>query len=245
MDVSLVSSDARLPLYQRVRDVCLARMVSGHWGPDTALPPEEDLAAEFQVAVGTVRKALEGLVASGHLERRQGRGTFVRRPAFRNALARFFRMTDANGDPLSPQSRILSRRRGGAHGSAAERLGLATGAATIEMFRIRVVNRVPILAEEIVLPAEPFAALLEIQTEAFGDLLYPLYESACCKMVASAKEIIRFGSASEAVASALGLSGGAAVAIIERVAFGLDERPLEFRRSYGPAERFSYTIDIR
>jgi GntR family transcriptional regulator len=33
--------------------------------------------------------------------------------------------------------------------------------------------------------------------------------------------------------------------IIERIAYGLDNAPREWRRSYGPAERFQYKVEIR
>lgn len=238
-------SDERLPLYQRLRDVFTAHIVEGRWRPGAPVPAEDALATEHGVALGTVRKALEGLVASGHLERRQGRGTYVRRPAFRNALARFFRMTDAAGDPVQPEARILRRRTGLADAAAAAKLGAPLGSKTIELFRVRLVDGRPILAEEITLPFAPFAALMDLPTREFGDLLYPLYERVAGRAVARAREQITFGRAPSRVAAALGVENGAPVAIIDRIACGFDDAPLEARRSYGPAERFSYAVDIR
>jgi GntR family transcriptional regulator len=242
---TLALADERLPLYQRLRDVFVERIASGAWRPGAPLPAEDDLAVEFGVAVGTVRKAMESLVAHGRLERRQGRGTFVRRADFSNALARFFRMVDESGRPLTPDSRILERRESTADPEAATRLRLSAGAPTIELFRIRLVEGRAILAEEITLPRDPFAGLLALPTEQFGDLLYPLYESACGLLIDRAEEIIRFGAAPARAARALDIAAGAPVAVIDRTAFGMNGAPLEFRRSIGPAERFSYTVDIR
>jgi GntR family transcriptional regulator len=241
----LPSSDARLPLYRRVRDSLAAEIVSGVWRPGLAIPPEDALAEDFGVAVGTIRKALEGLVADGWLVRQQGRGTFVRRADFGNAMFRFFRHTDASGAPLHPTARLLSRRLDVADAKTAGRLGITEGDATIALFRLRLVAERPLLAEEIVVSAVRFSALLEIDQAAFGDLLYPLYESACGEIVARAAEYLRFGSASAAIAVALGVQPGAGVAIIDRTAYAYDDAPLEFRRSYGPADRFSYTLEIK
>lgn len=243
--LQLVSADDRLPLYQRLRETFLAAIASGAWQPGAPVPAEDELARRHGVAVGTVRKALEGLVASGHLERRQGKGTFVRRIAFRNALARFFRMTGPDGAPIEPTARILSRRYGRAEGEAAGRLGVPPRTRTIELFRVRLAGDTPILAEEITLPLAPFEALMDLPQDGFGDLLYPLYERVCGRIVASAAETIRFGQAAPQVADALEVPAGHPVAVIERTAFGYDRKPLEFRRSFGPAERFSYAIDIR
>jgi GntR family transcriptional regulator len=237
--------DERLPRYQQLRDLFVAAVSDGHWRPGEAIPAEDVLAATHGVAVGTVRKALAGLVAEGMLERKQGRGTFVRRGNFGNALARFFRMTDENGRPIRPASRILARAVLPATAEVAEHLGVADGTEVIGLTRLRLAEGVPILAEEVRLRRDDFAPLLELKTDEFGDLLYPLYERVCGKVVASARETIRFAVPPENLAGILGLATGTPAVVIDRVAYGFDNAPLEFRRSYGPAERFSYSIDIR
>ena len=237
--------DERLPRYQQLRDLFAAAVADGRWRPGEAIPPEDSLAEQHGVAVGTVRKALAVLVTQGMLERHQGRGTFVRRGDFGNALSRFFRMTDAEGRPIRPASRILSRRVLPAAADAAEHLGVADGTDVIALSRLRMVDGTPLLFEELRLPREPFAPLLDLPLTEFGDLLYPLYERVCGKVVASARETIRFAVPPAEAAGALGIPAGAPAAMIERVAFGFDDAPLEFRRSYGPADRFAYSIDIR
>src|ERR1700720_4865724 len=66
-----------LPLYQELQRALRKAIDSRLLGPDDALPPERDLAADFSVSRITVRKAIEGLVGEGMLVRRQGSGTFV------------------------------------------------------------------------------------------------------------------------------------------------------------------------
>ena len=105
------ATDQRLPLYQRLKDAFAARIAQGEWRPGAAIPPEVELAVEYGVALGTVRKAIDGLVQEGLIDRRQGRGTFVRKADFTNALFRFFRHTQ-DGEPVRPTGRLLSRRVG-------------------------------------------------------------------------------------------------------------------------------------
>ena len=65
------------PLYLQVRDAVAERIATGTWKIGIAIPNEGDLAREFGVSVGTVRKSL-GLLEEQHiLTRQQGRGTFV------------------------------------------------------------------------------------------------------------------------------------------------------------------------
>src|SRR5260370_38657148 len=74
--------DLRLPLYQRLRDTLAAAVAEGQWRPGDAIPSEADLAKRHGVAIGTVRKAVDQLLADGVLDRQQGRGTFVKRAGF-------------------------------------------------------------------------------------------------------------------------------------------------------------------
>lgn len=68
---------AAQPLYQQVRKEVIAALQQGEWQVDETLPSEIDLARRFGVSQGTVRKALDALVAENVLYRRQGVGTFV------------------------------------------------------------------------------------------------------------------------------------------------------------------------
>ena len=73
-----LTDSGNLPLYQRLQRALRDAIDRGILGTDDALPPERDLAGEFNVSRITVRKAIDGLVNEGLLVRRQGSGTFVR-----------------------------------------------------------------------------------------------------------------------------------------------------------------------
>lgn len=66
-----------LPLYRQVANEVMEAIEAGEWGEDVSLPSETDLGRRLGVSQGTVRKALDILVAEGVLYRRQGVGTFV------------------------------------------------------------------------------------------------------------------------------------------------------------------------
>ena len=102
--------DQRLPRYQRLRDDIAVRINRRELRPGDLIPSEAELAAQHGVAIGTVRKAIDQLVADGVLERQQGRGTFVRRARFNSSLFRFFRFQSESGERRVPKSRIIRRR---------------------------------------------------------------------------------------------------------------------------------------
>ena len=219
-----------------------ARVVSGEWPPGTALPAESLLASEHQVALGTMRRALELLVADGLVERLQGRGTFVRQGISGASMLRFFRFD--TGSTEVPRSRIVSRQRVAAPAGAARRLGLATGEAVLRLLRVRLLAERPCLLEEIWLPLDLFGALAEGSTAEWDDLLYPMFARKVQVHIHRALDDIGFGQLSAAQARHLGLPAGHPCAQVQRSAFDLSGRCVELRTTRGDAHAFHYTVNI-
>lgn len=240
-----LSSDARLPLYQRLRDQLAEQIANNRWRPGEAIPTEAALSAEYQLSTGTVRKAIDALVSEGILERQQGRGTFIRRAQFQSSLFRFFRFQTVSGERQVPESRILTIEPVAAPSAVAQALGLPADALVIRIVRVRLLDVKPVLAEEIWLPRQRFQALLEIDLSREGPLLYPIYEEVCGQVVASAEETLTAESVSDVHARLLQVAVSSPVIVIERLARDYAGTPLEWRRSRGHAEHFRYRVDIR
>ena len=240
-----LSSDARLPLYQRLRDQLAEQIANNRWRPGEAIPTEAALSAEYQLSTGTVRKAIDALVSEGILERQQGRGTFIRRAQFQSSLFRFFRFQTISGERQVPESRILSIEPVAAPSAVAQALGLPADAPVIRIVRVRLLDVKPVLAEEIWLPRQRFQALLEIDLSREGPLLYPIYEEVCGQVVASAEETLTAESVNDVHARLLQVAVNSPVIVIERLARDYSGSPLEWRRSRGHAEHFRYSVDIR
>ena len=238
-------TDGRLPLYQRLRDELAAKIADTEWRPGAALPSEQSLARAYEVSPGTMRKAIGALVEEGLLERRQGKGTFVRKADFNDSLFRFFRFQGRGGKRVIPQSRILRREVVPAPAEPAAKLGIADGVPVIRMARLRLFAGRPGLAEDIWLPFERFAPFMEVATGDIGDLLYPVYETLCGQVIAYAEEDLTAETVDAHYAELLDVAAGTSVIVIERLAFGFDDEPLEWRRSRGRADQFHYHVEIR
>ncbi|UTV98884.1 GntR family transcriptional regulator [Marinomonas rhizomae] len=236
--------DHRLPLYQQVRDELLDNISSGAWLPDVPIPTESELTKKYEVAIGTIRKAVDTLVNDGLLYRSQGRGTFVRRPDFNASLFRFFRQMSSDGRFVMPESQLLSRTFKNPPQQAADALKIDVNDKAICLERLRLLEDRVVLTEEIWLPASLFTSLIDLELSEFGNLLYPFYEQQCGQLIASAKETLTIASASTSIAMALNTVENSPVAVIERVAYGYDKTPLEYRISHGSAETFCYQIEI-
>ncbi|KAB8171111.1 GntR family transcriptional regulator [Streptomyces sp. 3MP-14] len=64
--------------YQRIADELRQQITGGHLAPGERLPSEQQLASTYRVGVPTVRQATTQLEAEGLVDKRHGRGTFVR-----------------------------------------------------------------------------------------------------------------------------------------------------------------------
>ena len=237
--------DPRLPLYRQLRDALAAAVAAGQWRPGDTIPSEADLAKAHGVAIGTVRKAVDQLVAEGVLDRQQGRGTFVKRTRFNASMFRFFRFQSETGERRVPASRILRRETLPAPSAVASALRIRPRQAVIHLVRLRLIDDVPLLAEDIWLPKARFEPLLALQPDEFGDLLYPLYEERCEQVVVAAEETLTVEIADPMKARLLQLQPQAPLIVIERLAYDLARQPLEWRRSRGAADKFRYHVEIR
>ena len=237
--------DERLPRYQQLRDDLVQRIAAGEWAPGEAIHTESELSAAYAVSTGTLRKAIDLLVAEGVLTRSQGKGTFVRRPRFDSSLFRFFRFKSASGEPVRPTARILQRSIVMPDDGVRQALQLGARGRALHLSRLRLVDGRAVLAEDIWLPRDGFEALASLPIDDFGDLLYPLYERVCKQVVATARETLRVGQADQSVAEALSMTPGDPVILVNRVALNFAGKPVECRSTVGAADGFQYEIEIR
>ncbi|HEX4038109.1 MAG TPA: GntR family transcriptional regulator [Acidobacteriaceae bacterium] len=241
----MLNTDPRLLRYQKLRDEFVVKIARQVWRAGEAIPGQEELAKSYGIAVGTVRKAVDLLVAEGLLERMQGRGTFVRRASFDGSLFRFFRFQEKSGERRIPISKILLREVVEAASPVAATLQMRNRSKAIHLLRLRSIDDEPVLVEDIWLPWDKFRNFATLEIDRIGDLLYPAYEEYCGQIVASASETLTVATVSCEDAGHLQLKAETPVVVIERVAFGYDRTPLEWRLSRGPATHFSYHVDIR
>ncbi|TDP72719.1 GntR family transcriptional regulator [Roseateles toxinivorans] len=240
--MKLVSQSAGQSRYGALAAALKARIVAGEWPPGSALPAEQTLATEHGVALGTMRQALALLVDEGLVKRIHGRGTFVCSGLTGAPMLRFFRFGDGAGEV--PVSRIVSRQVLAAPAAVARALGVGPGDATLRLRRLRSLDDVPRLVEEIWLPLPLCSALQDGDTSAWGDLLYPHLAAACGVHVHRAVDEIGFGQLNAADAKALKLPTGHPSAVVRRQAFDLTGRCVECRTTRGDANAFQYTVFI-
>ena len=221
-------ADAR-PLYAKVREQLVERIRSGVWKPGQLIPSEFEIAAEFGVSQGTARKAIGALATERLVMRQQGRGTFVVEHTPAHVLFRFFNVFDAAGELITPDSRRASCTVAPADGAEQMALHLAPGTEVVRISRVRTRDGTPFICETIRLPQELFPDLAHI--DPLPNTLYDFFQKTYGILLVRTEDRLSATAADAETARVLQLPAGAPLLRIERTAFGLDDRPIEWRVS--------------
>lgn len=80
LDIDLkIDPSLPTPIYRQIADQIESEVATGKLSPGTMLPSEPQLSKEFGISRGTIRKAISTLVSDNVVERRQGKGTFIKK----------------------------------------------------------------------------------------------------------------------------------------------------------------------
>lgn len=231
------------PLFAQVQALMIQRILDGHWTPGQCLPSEFALAAEFEVSQGTVRKALDSLVAENLVIRHQGRGTFVSAHSAQRELYRFFHLV-GKGDAQQPPktSRLISFARRRSTRDEAAKLRLPKNAHVINIRRLRTMDNKPVIIENIILPGALFEDLGD--ADDVPNELYQLYEQKYGVTIHKAVEHLSARATTLQEATYLSLPEGAPLLEVDRLAVTLDGTPVEWRISRCDTRAHSYLSEI-
>jgi GntR family transcriptional regulator len=219
------------PLYEQVRARLIEGISAGRWRPGEPIPSESALASTFNVAIGTVRKAVDSLVAGQALVRHQGKGTFVTAHDGSRLLFHFFHIVGRDGHKSYPEVRTVSFARDRAGAAAAQALALAPLDKVIRIRNVLSLDGAARIVDDITLPAQLFPGLTEKIFRARGNTIYHLYQSRYGINVLRTDERLRAVLADAAAARLLGVAPGAPLLEIRRVALTFRDRPVELRMS--------------
>ena len=227
-------------LYEQVRARLIEGISANEWRAGEPIPTESELAKGFGVAIGTVRKAVDSLVAQRALVRRQGKGTYVAAHDGRRLMFHFFHIVPRDGAKAYPEVRTLAFRRDRADAAAAAALAIAPADKVIRIRNVLSLGGAPVIVDDITLPTELFPGLTEKIFAARDNTIYHLYQSRYGINVLRTDERLRAMAAPREVAQALGVPVGSALLEIRRVALTFRDRPVELRVSRVNTARHDY-----
>jgi GntR family transcriptional regulator len=232
------------PLYQQIKGLLTRSLTLGEWKPGEMLPSEPELAQRFKVSQGTVRKALDALAADGLLVRRQGKGTFVATHSEERVQYRFLRLMPDQGPRVAMQRSFLDFKRLRAGAEIARALGLSSGDSVLQLRRLLLAGEMPVVLDDIWLPARLFKGLSAERLAAYRGPMYGLFESEFGVHMIRAEEKIRAVAAAGAQAELLRVMPGAPLLLVERRSLTYADKPVELRRGLYRTEAHYYRNEL-
>src|SRR5262245_36477968 len=229
------------PLYLQVRDALASRIAMGEWKPNAAIPNEGDLAREFGVSSGTMRKALDMMEGERLLTRRQGRGTFVNDQSSDELAVRYSNIRTADGERITGEVGFITIAQGSANAAECGRLRLRPDDKVWRVQRVRLHKGEPFMVEDVVMPAALFPDLDE-QKELPSRIVVLAQQYGI--LLGKGDERVSIDAASPAVADALRLKPGAPILVLDRLVHDLSGRAVEWRLGMGNFADKYYLAEI-
>ena len=227
-----------LPRYLQVAETLIRDIAAGHLPDGARLPPEREMAAEWHVSVGTLRKALARLDAAGLLERIQGSGNYVRHAAQEKGLYAFFRLEKIAGGGL-PTAELLSVER---RAKEADMPAFGTAPDAHRIRRLRRIGGTPAVLEEIWLDGDATAS---IDRADLSESLYLYYSQKLGITITGAEDRVGVAPVPDWVPPAATLSPGVPAGFIERLGQDAGGARLEYSRTWFDSRHVRYVARLR
>jgi GntR family transcriptional regulator len=216
------------PRYIEIAKLIALEIENGALQHGARLQPERELANQFDVSVGTVRRALSVLEESNNIKRVQGSGNYVNSDR-RDPIYAMFRLElrSGGGEPTA-QILDLSEEKSP---SSIQALGISESATRIR--RLRFLNNAPIGIEEIWLDRR--AGQLDPRT--VQDSLYATYREQLNVWISRAVDRVNRKPVPQWSPPAFRIVTGTIAGFIERQAWDQHNRCIEISWTwFDPAE---------
>ena len=233
------------PLYKQVKEHLVNRVLAGEWKPGQILPSETRLAAEYELSQGTVRKAIEEMASEGLVTRKAGKGTFVTSHNGDYKPFRFHRLFSNSGEKVAnDQTTLLLSSAALAGARTATALNLKIGTKGTKLLRLRLFYGHPALLETIFLPCALCPDADAILQKANPGSIYLFLEQQYNLLITRVVEQVRSRHPTEAEARYLEIPMDTPILEVERTAYSLGGKPVEWRTIVGVTDSIHYRNEV-
>ena len=235
-----------LTAYEEVKQKITEDLVRGRYPMGQALPAEKDLSKELDVSIGTLRKAVDELVAEGIVVRRQGRGTYVAEHDLKRLLYYFFHVVKHDVDKkANPRVELVSLNTAVATKEEASKLNLKEGAPVWRLVNCLYLEERCVMIDQITLDKKRFKNFTRAEFINREGSIYQLYQMKYGQTVVRSSERLRASLVSKQHAEWLDIKPNSPVLVIRRVALGIQDDPIEWRISTLNTNQYEYFSELQ
>ena len=227
-----------LPLHMQIQELLIRDIAAGRLVDGERLPPERDMAAQHNIAVGTLRKSLQALQDKGLLERVQGSGNYIRARTDAPSVYSFLRLELADGGGL-PTAQVLSVDRLPKDPALPP---FGTHAEGHRIRRLRFLSGTVAAVEEIWLDA---AHADRLTIADLSDSLYYFYSNRLNLRIARAEDRVGQGPLPDWAPAEFAHAPGTPLPLITRISTGHSGESVEASFTWYDPRTVRYTVRLK
>ena len=237
----VINHDSKVPLYHQLKEQIRKNILSGGYKEGDLIPSERELSDHYDLSSTTIRRALNDLVQENFLERKAGKGTFVRLKKVKRDLRKVIGFTQNMQEMgLIPSTRVISKEVVAANMYARSRLGLDRGEKIVRLKRLRMANDVPMMFETRYIRTD---LCPDIETEELDSSLWKIFEVRYGLKPNRHSQIMNITTVTGRSADLLTLREGTHVFLIKGVTYVQDSLPIECEESLYRTDKYELAFE--
>ena len=237
----IIEPQLKVPLYVQLKEGLRRDILRGIFKEGDLIPSEREFAEKYRLSSTTIRRALNDLAYENLLERKAGKGTFVREQMVRRDLKKVLGFT-ANiiEMGLTPSTKVLEMKVVSANSFTRQKMGLKRGAKVALIKRLRLANEIPMMLETRYIQVDICPGILKYD---FSSSLWEIFEKRYGYKPYRHSQHLGVSRISGEPAKLLGLEDGSVVFLIKGVTYIKDGRAIECEESLFRSDKYDLTFD--
>lgn len=232
----------KIHIYQVIENDIKRKIKSGELKPGDLIPSENELKEMYSVSRMTVRQALSNLVNYGFLYRHKGKGTFVNKIKIeKNARGLHGFSEEMRRMNRDVKNEVISFNVISADEFISNKLFLNEGDELYKIERLRYVEEIPVLFEQLFVPKNLFK---NINKSDLNKSFYNYVEEKLNFKINNCIRTIETLNSNKEVSNLLEIDEKSAVLFVTLNSFLDTGRPFEYVKSYYRADQYRFVEQI-
>lgn len=230
-----------VPLYHQLKEGIRQMIVAGVYKDGDLIPTEREWNERLGLSSTTIRRALGDLVHESLLERKAGRGTFVRAPKVKRDLRKVLGFVDNMKEMgLVPTAQVLKQQTVPANEFAQQAMNLRPRSKVLRLERLRLGNDIPMMLETRYIRVD---LCPDIAKHDLSASLWKVFEYTYGLKPYRHSQSLRIVNASEAAASLLTIAPGSPIFFVKGVTYLRDGTAIECEESLYRADKYEFSFE--
>ena len=237
----VIDQQSGIPLYFQLKEEIKKQILRGDLKEGDLLPSEREFSEQYHISSTTIRRALSDLVYENFLQRKAGKGTFVKIGKVKRDLRKVLGFTQNMKEVgLVPSTKVLSKKLVKATLFAKERMSLKEKARVLKLERLRLANDAPIMLETRYIRTDLCPG---IQKKDLSSSLWKVFENDYRYKPCRHSQNLRIAKISRDSASLLGLEEASLVFLIKGVTYLENNVAIECEESLYRSDKYDLAFE--